>query len=249
MIHKSTSINEVIARVIRNTRIQDNSYILDMMEWIPEAMGYMRTKMELSPKCKPIDIHFHKGRLPCGLVHLEAVVYENTRMRYNTGIAHNMPNKEVTDLFISVIGTEESPNGNAFWKSTINPFTLEESKEKYSVEMDYINTSICDGTVYIYYLSLPLDSNDLPLIPDNENYKEAIYYYCRAKMIGSGYKDSVFSERELIERFENYAARAMAQITYPSIDIMQERINSMVRLIPSQDYWDNMFNVSPEKVY
>jgi len=35
---------EVIARVIGNTRVQDAGYLKDMEEWIPEAMGYMRTK-------------------------------------------------------------------------------------------------------------------------------------------------------------------------------------------------------------
>lgn len=249
MIHTSTSINEVIARVIRNTRIQDNSYIVDMMEWIPEAMGYMRTKMELKPACIPIEINFHKGKLPCGLIHLVAIVHQDKRVRYNTGILHNIPNKEYTGLFLSTIKTQESPNGNNFWQSDINPLTLPESDATYDIEMDYINTSICDGTVYAFYLTQPLDESGLPLIPDNENYKEALYCYCRNRMIGSGYKDNVFSERELLERFELYASRAMAQITYPSVDIIQERLTSMIRFIPPQDYWENMFHVTPEKQY
>jgi hypothetical protein len=165
-------------------------------------------------------------------------------------------------LFVSTINTQnQAPYTGAenhIWKTDIKPaVTLEQVKccdihpsEYYQIEMDYINTSIRDGEVRIHYLSQPLDKDGFPLIPDNENYKEALYYYVRAKMIGCGYKDTVYSERELMERYEMYAARAMGQIKYPSTDIVQSRIDAMVRFIPPQNYWENYFRTDhPERIY
>lgn len=249
MIHKSCSIQEVIGRVIRNTRIQDSSYITDMYEWIPEAMEFMRTKMELSYTFKDVEINFHKGKMPCGLIHIMAIEYNGCRLEYKTGSnnSYRRANTSTTglDLFVSTIKTQDVPDGNYIWKSDIRSVgSLPVGSGSYSIEMDYINTSICDGMVRVHYMSQPLDCDGLPLIPDNANYKEAIYYYVRAKMIGCGYKDNAFSEQELMQRFEIYASRAMGQIRYPSMDLIQKRMDTLMRFIPPEDYWNNFFEGS-----
>ena len=273
MIHTTVSIQEVIARVIRNTRIQDTSYIQDMNEWIPEAMGYMRTRMELKYSWADIEIEFHKGKLPCGLIHIMAVEHNGYRLKYSNTIKHYATGHDMRhnhqgaenqpSVFVSSIYTQNQAPYTGFenhiWKSDLKSFseTIKDAlccdihpTEYYQIEMDYINTSMADTIVRIHYLSQPVDKDGFPLIPDNENYKEALYYYVRAKMIGCGYKDNVFSEEQLLQRFEMYAARAMGQIRYPSTDVMQSRIDSMVRFIPPANYWENYFRTDyPEKIY
>lgn len=262
MIYKSSSIQEVIARVIRNTRVQDSSYLVDMVEWIPEAMGYMRTKQEMKYDYKDVEISFHKGKMPCGLNILQAVEYEGKRLNYRNSVKHyatgsSTPTESnAIPLFVSevTVQNQEEFTGkeNHIWKSdlkSINECSLHE-KHYYQTELDYINTSFADGTVRLHFLGLPVASDGFPLIPDNENYKEALYYYVRAKMIGCGYVDSVFKEQELLQRFEAYAARAMGQIKYPSVDVMESRINTHVRFIPPANYWESFFKTdSPEPMY
>lgn len=261
MIYKSCSINEVIARIIRNTRIQDTSYIQDMIEWIPEAMGYMRTKMELKYEYEDVNIEFHKGKLPCGLISIQAVEWNGCRLPTSNTVKHyatgSVPrSNDSLDLFMSAIHRQDQTDytgpGNYIWKSDLESIMSCDlhSSAYYQVEMDYINTSMCDTRVRIHYLSMPMDSNGLPLIPDNENYKEALYYYVRAKMIGTGYKDIAFNEIDLMQRFEMYAARAMGQIRYPSTDMMENRITTLTRFIPPAYYWDNFFNTGEnEPIY
>lgn len=272
MIYSSVSIKNIIARVIRNTRIQDSSYIQDMTEWIPEAMGYMRTNFELSYRWKDVEINFHKGILPCGLIHVEAVEYNgqrlktsNTSKHYATG--HDLrydPDADNTEaqLFISTIGIDSLEDygqpGNFLYKSDIKPFQTSltgvnscdiSPSNFYKIEMNCITTSMADATIRVHYKAQPMDSEGFPLIPDNENYKEALYYYVRAKMIGCGYHDTAFKEQELMQRFEGYAARAIGEIKYPSPDIMQSRIDTLVRFIPPANYWENYFRTdSPEQI-
>lgn len=219
MIYQSVSIQPVIARVIRNTKIQDTTYIMDMDEWIPEAMGLMHTRTTLSSKGPvPVEIVFHKGKLPCDLYHLVAVRYCGKRL-----VEGNSINKMVKDT------------------GTI-PY--------YNIEMGFITTSFQDGSADIFYAAQPVDIDGLPLIPDNEDYKEALAYYCRAKMVGCGYKDPVFSEQVLMERFEKHAARAIGAIRYPSVDSMEQKVTTMVNFIPPQNYFDNFFRVdADEPVY
>lgn len=263
MIYKSCSIDQVIARIIRNTRIQDSSYIADFNEWIPEAMGYMQVNRDLSPKFEDVNIVFHKGKLPCDLEYIEAVEYNgirlgtsNTVKNYATG--HDLrstssSNLLDTPLFKSII--EATPNqtyydeNNLMYKSDIQPVTNNLNQQTcnpqptnyYGVELDYLLTSFSDGKVRLHYMARPSDENGLPLIPDNENYKEAIYNYVRAKMIGTGYKDTVYNERELMERFEIYARRAINEITYMSPDQVEQQLKTQVRFIPPANYWENFF--------
>lgn len=272
MLYKSCSIDEVIARVIRNTRVQDSSYITDMQEWIPEAMGFMQTKFDLKPAYADVSVVYHKGKLPCDLEWVEAVEYEgrrigtsNTVKNYMTG--HNIQDKGNTDiintpLFISTI--QATPNQtyfdetNLIWKSDAEPLVNNlnvpnscdvQPSVFYDIEMDYITTSFADGTVRLHYMARPSDENGLPLIPDNQNYKEALYYYTRAKMVGAGYRDPVYQERELMERFETYARRAINEITYPTPDDKEQQLKTQVRFIPPANYWSNFFRTDNHEKY
>jgi hypothetical protein len=264
MLYKSCSINEVIARLIRNTRIQDSSYIADFNEWIPEAMGFMRTKFVLKSVYQDVPIVFHKGKLPCDLEQLDAVEYNgrrlpvsNTVKNYRTG--HNLSNGidnniNDTELFTSII--QSTPNqtyydeNNLMFSSDIQPTTdnlnVEEDCEAqptdwYGIESNYITTSFVDGTVRLHYMARPSDENGLPLIPDNEDYKQALYYYVRAMMIGAGFDDRAFKYEQCMQHFETHARRAINQISYPTPDQREQLLKTAVRFIPPQNYWENFF--------
>jgi hypothetical protein len=89
----------------------------------------------------------------------------------------------------------------------------------------------------------------LPLIPDNQNYKEALYLYVRAKMIGSGYQDKVYQEQTLMQRFETIGRRAINEITYPTPDEKEQQVKTQVRFIPPDNYWENFFRVDSHETF
>lgn len=255
MIYTSCSIEEVIGRIIRNTRVQDTSYIADMHEWIPEAMDLMHTKQQYSPAYEDVTIKFHKGKLPCGMVYIKAVEYCGTRLPYGnssrditTGQRPQF-NPELPS-FISKVTKVETPSGNYIYSSTLEEVKNlpENSYEYYQTELNHILTSFADGMVRIHFEKTPTDSKGLPLIPDNANYKEAIYWYNRAKMVGAGYPDKVFSYQYCNDMFEMHAARAVAEIDYPSLDQMEQRVNVRASLIMPENYFSEFFRVTgPEQ--
>src|ERR1700743_1025185 len=79
-------IQEVMARVIRWTRVNDTSYIADMDEWLAEGMGLMQTKFTLVPLIQDIVINFHKGQLPRGIEFVEAIALNGRRLKKMNGI-------------------------------------------------------------------------------------------------------------------------------------------------------------------
>jgi len=271
MIYQAVSIEEVISKVVRDTRVQDSSYISDMIEWIPEAMSLLQTPQPLSRKYKDVDVVFHKGKLPCGLIVLDAVEYKGQRLNLSSTIknyltGHRINDKQPDDIvnvntFSSVIKTV--PNDTVFtqedimWSSDLVPSTSLEvvapcdvsPTDWYAIELGWLTTSFADGKVRLHYRSQPLDENGLPLIPDNQNYKEALYLYVRAKMIGAGYKDPVYQEHILMDRFETIGRRAINEITYPTPDEKEQQVKTQVRFIPPDNYWENFFRVDSHETF
>lgn len=263
-MYKSCSIDIVISRIIRNTRIQDSSYLADFKEWIPEAIGYMQIGRDLSPKTAKIPVVFHKGKLPCDLEYIEAVEYNGQRLGTTDSVknyasGHNLGNGTNNptgiELFTSIIQAQPNQTyfdeNNLMYKSDIVLDTKQTAVSDcgiqptnfYALELDYLLTSFPDGEVILHYMARPSDANGLPLIPDYEDYKEALYYYVRAKMIGAGYKDTVYNERELMDRFEMHARRAINAITYQTPDEVEQHLKTFVRFIPPANYWENFFRV------
>jgi hypothetical protein len=266
MVYKQTKIDEVISRIIRNTRLQDSSYIDDFNEWIPEAMAQLQTSFTLSYAVKTIPIKFHKGRLPCdmALEELLAVEYNGTRLPYSSTVknpttGHNLsnvngsadPNTTFQSVIVADSNNTEVNQNNIMWSSTAEPTTSLTAvlgcdvhpTHWYATEPGWLVTSIADGCVTLHYKGIPLDDNGLPYIPDNENYKEAIYLYVRAKMIGAGYNDKVYKEDQLMQRFEVIGKRAINEITYPTPDMKEQQLKTQVRFIPPANYYDNFFRV------
>ena len=272
MVYNSVSIQEVIARIVRNTRIQDSSYIQDMNEWIPEAMGYMKTQFNLSLRFADVPINFHKWRMPCDQKYIEAVEYNGCRLNYSstvkapqTGGAGNYQGVAPTTMMgaISPITKEVVENNEVTMHETeFTNYTkfCTEYKEVckcpmhatawYQTELDYLVTSFSDGVVRIHYRGIPVDKDGLPLIPDNQNYKEALYWYVRSKMYGAGYEEKQYQETDMMQRFEMYAARAIGEITYPTPDMKEQQLKTQVRFIPAANYYENFFRVdNNEKNY
>lgn len=268
-------IQEVMARVIRLTRVQDNSYIIDMREWIAEAMGIMKTRFSLIPKHEDIVINFHKGKLPRDCDTLEAVEIGGHRLKKYNGVveSHNLSGHH-SDLEGSRNGTtngfqflpqffdappQQNPQENSvfFTQDNINVNRLPEHHEHWYNEdvIGYITTSMKTGRLRVHYDAMPVDQDGYPLVPDNENFKQAIYYYCRAAMIGAGFEDKIFNYDKIMSPnpkgyFWLFAERAIGEMIYPDVNTMEYKLNNLRRLIPDENYFDKFFGTpEPEMKY
>ena len=269
MIYGTTSIDEVIGRVIRNTRIQDSSYLLDMVEWIPEAMAQMKTKVTLVTKFEDVRVNFHVGKLPCGLDHITAVEWKGMRIpeaqgaRTAAGEAHGRHEASKVDdqlgfktVPLQYVGTADDVDDVSFYGNDLVSTSPEDCgrfplhKEAwYRIELGHLQFSVPDTVVRVWYRCIPLDENGFPLIPDEENYKQALYFYTREMMVGAGYEDKAYNINQLHEKFELYAGRAINNIRYPSVDSMDLKVNRMTRLIPNANYFDSFFNDNSKEKY
>jgi hypothetical protein len=266
MVTSWTSVEEVIARVASGMGGNlPGQALSDMVDWIGEAMGQLKTKYQLVTKSTPscgvageIRTENHIAPLPCGMVELVAVEDEYGR-RMGTGsdmidITSQSARyyKGLEDSNSDARPTTFNPNTKSYgdgeaipWdgsdiEETINPNV----KHYYKVQGNKIQTSGPSMFVKLHYLAIPTDKKGYPLVPDEDNYKYALEWYILMRLIGAGYPHPLWKgERGYLQcesRFEKYAARAIANITYPTVDQMEKFRRSWAeRLIFPYNYWED----------
>lgn len=254
MIYQSVPIDDVIGRIVRNTRVQDTAYITDMFEWIPEAMEMMQTRQQEQGAFAKVKIQFHKGKLPCGLTSIDAVEYRGRRIHYGNSVKNirqpqirHEPERSIPQTWTSEVIKYSAPNAdqaNLYFGIMRKVMDLPlHDHHYYEIEYGTILTDLPDCEITVYYRRIPLDEKGLPLIPDNSNYKEALYWWVRSRMIGAGFDDSVVKMGECDLKFEHFSGRAVAEIDYPSPDQMEGKLHVFARLIPPEGYYEHFFRV------
>lgn len=273
MILQWTTMGNIIARIDRNMGGNLPGAFIGMIpEWIDEAMLQLQTKWELektSTPCKdcpePVVTKQHVANLPCGMSVLLAVEDEyGRRMRYGTDqldftrqSARVYPNSgantiRATNFQMDVSksagwspSTENATEGAIPWDgSDIQPFNDSGRGFYYQIQGNKIQTSEESMFIRIHYLKVPTDEKGLPLIPENENYKQALFYYVMKQLIAAGVKHPIWSGQNgytfLDDQFEKFAGRAIAEITYPSVDRMESiRVAWAERIIFPYSMWED----------
>lgn len=248
------SIKTVIAKVIRDTRLADASYADDMLEWIPSAMSELETSWTLVPGSELINIRFHKGVWPCGAETLTSVTFNGQRMEYaNPDYDINYAKLAIVQSDNASVFLSKNPQGsvipniessdianNAYNQTGLIPLpTMPLSGYWYRDLPDAIETNLMNGVIRANFQGVPLDKEGYPLVPDNANYINALYYNCRMKLIEAGYPDTVFKWQEVMQLWEKYAGRALGEIRYPTVDRMESMMRTLTRLIPPTNYYEN----------
>jgi len=207
----------------------------------------------------------HMHPLPCGFQGLDAVEDENGRVipeggditdlrrpttQQHRGLAEG--NSEVRPTVFNVNPLQhQTQDGTPTTKpgSTIPLYGTDLEKmqsipsefQYYKISGNYIQTSFEEGFIKLHYWTIPVCSEGYPLIPDNENFKQAIYWYVLSMLIGAGYQHKVFSFDQAFEYWEKYANRAVNEVSYPSISSMHRLAKSSVRLIPPINFYEDFF--------
>lgn len=265
MIYKTVSVREVIARIIRNTgKNLPSELIEDMLEWIPEGIRKLQTKYTLETKFCEMEIRGHAAPLPPDLINLVAVEYEGLRLREG-GDVRNLAAENPLNLY-----RENEPDvyqTDTTQHRDYDPETYPDNDyvtqyrgedlvrvrpddyiyEYYKIQLNCIQTSFDCGTITVHYRALPTCNDGYPLIPDNENYKTALYWYVLSMMLGAGYTHKVFNYVFANAEWEKYARRAINEITYPTIDTMEKWYRAGTRLVPPEHFYED-FRIGSEQI-
>ena len=161
--------------------------------------------------------------------------------------------------FYSILGVRMSDSHIAF-RATTDIYHLSDDKEPadnyrdltYKLQGNYIFTSIEEGEIEISYLSIPVDDEGLPMIPDNVKYINALELYIKKRLFTILFDQQKLHQSVLQNVQQEYAwavGQAQNDLIKPSIDEMESISNMWNQLIWSVTDHRNGFRDSGNKEY
>jgi hypothetical protein len=115
----------------------------------------------------------------------------------------------------------------------------------YVISGNYIKTNLRTGYLMVSYQAVPVDSEGYPMIPDDESFEEAIYWYINMKLTYPEWKmgrvrDAVYYDAKSSWNF--YRKQAYAQALMPNVDQLESIKNAWLRLVPEIDEHSTFFS-------
>jgi hypothetical protein len=228
MVQKFISVNYAIRKIINNLGINDKEVALDdYIEWIGEALQYIGSYYQYCEKPAIIEIEDYKGELPCDFCKLISIKngYDNLRNNFNKQLIGN--NTQVLNK-------------------------AKHSERDYNLNGDVITVSFRKGTLHIQYLAIPLDSDGLPMIPDDINYLDAMVWKCAYQLSIRGYtfKSAQLNNFQWVEaKWNRYCLQARTSLNSPDLDALERIKNIVVRFKPDLNAYYNDFKNLGKQTY
>ena len=116
----------------------------------------------------------------------------------------------------------------------------------YVIKPGYIKTNVRDGYLMMAYQAVPTDNEGYPIIPDNQSYIEAIYWYINMKLLYPEWRqgrirDEVYYDTRRSWNF--YCKQAYGNAMMPNGTEQMETIkNAWLRLVPEINEQDTFFS-------
>lgn len=203
MVYNYTSSNRVIAKILRDTGINGNDYINDIIEWIGEALDFIGTQRQLVGKTRIIKTSSFRAPIPSDLYSLESI-------RYASGNYNNSPS--IDDFKYDLEESDADYNSSFYNKQKSNQSGLNNG---YIIDGNYIKTDLEESWIAITYWAFPLDNEGFPLIPDMVEFTEAITWYVMQKILLSGVNHPVINYELAHNQWLKYCTQARNQANMP----------------------------------
>jgi hypothetical protein len=124
--------------------------------------------------------------------------------------------------------TEHTNNGRSM-------FANEDKKVAYDIKPGWIVVNRKEGKLKIAYAAIPTDEDGMPLIPDNQAYSEAIYWYIVMKMKYPEYLNGTIRQEvyyDMRRSWSFYCKQAYAEAMMPTTGELESIKNIWTKLYP-----------------
>lgn len=105
----------------------------------------------------------------------------------------------------------------------------------YLITPNYIKTNVETGYVMLAYQAIPTDAEGYPMIPDNQSFLDALYWYINMKLMYPDWRegrvrDAVYADAK--RSWNYYSKQAYGDALMPNKDQMESIKNTWLRVVP-----------------
>ena len=241
MIFRWTSAKPVIAKLYRDLNLQDESRLIDITEWIFESMEFIGSFNQLITETKDLTVTNHQAPLPCNFYQMIQIMYNGAPLQHTTD---SFTNSLICCGQQDETSTDPITQGKLDDLATSSTGTQGPCLGTYSLLPSWIRTSFKEGNICISYTAVPIDEDNLPLIPDDVSFKQAVVDYVTMMLyhpewIAGRIPDNRY--KDLVASWEHRCMQARGHANMPSLDQMEAIKNMWVRLLPTINQHSNFF--------
>lgn len=259
---KYTSIKSVLYDLSLDMKEEDYDE-LRFTEWVTQAYRSFNLAQKYETKTALCTVVEHKTNVPSTAMHINQIAYKASLdevdvedIRRDLGLSL----EDETGIYFADSTLAErafnqmQQNGWRAMRSTTSTFSptyfstgetsCADCGEEYSISPSgCITTSFRNGYVLISYLALATDEDGLPLIPDHEDLKSALYHYVMYRYWQS--KQLTQEVKYWVEwhltRYALLKQKSRADITQPDLAGMENLKDMTNRLVPRAYRYDQFF--------
>lgn len=238
MIAGKISYKFILEKLYRDLGLNEEIAEYDVIEWINEALLFIGAFGQLDSSTKILEIDNHRACLPNGFYKLQEITFNGAVMYWAGNTMINnwcCPEAQIPTCndIDSVVGGSQC--GNTFY-----------------IDNYILHTSVSEGRIPITFLTIGVDDDGFPLVPDDVYYFEACKMYV-TKMIDwqmwrkGRIPDKVQQDSEARWNFYVQAARGAANM--PNAMQLENLKNRLIRLIPQQYAYSQLFRGGQEQKF
>jgi hypothetical protein len=173
---KYKSIKALLSRLLINPMMNGINET-DVAMYVGDAIRLIEAPMAYDTYVEEIEICNHRGELPCNIVYIQQCqLAMNAKLPAQPGSTYTAhggawsPMRYATDHFQTSLHDDSS---NDLRQKRIH-FSELDYDNTYSVQHDFIYTSVREGVVRMSYKGIAIDAEGFPMIPDNVKVEKAI---------------------------------------------------------------------------
>lgn len=257
----------IVAKVIADLDLrEDQIRITDIREWIMEGVLKIGAVQQYDNKTAILPVIGHQAALPCDLYKLGQVAFSTQNcggwmpMRKSTssfGVDHDKccgrrrPKMFVKDVaMLPLVKNMFNLTTDREALDKLNEDTRFSNDLQYTTKPGFINTNVPMGFVKIQYYAIYTDEDSMPMIPDLESYKEAIYWYVTMKLMYPKKLKGEISQGDYYDirnSYNFYRKQAYAEAMMPGVDDVESIKNDWNKLYPEIDDHSLFFSTTGEE--
>ena len=221
-----TSLKEVASRLTRHPLMIDLTFEA-IIQYTIDFIGTLGLPPIYLDKVVTVDIDNYRASLPCDLVAIRQVKDSK----------NNISLRATTDTFHLLHEENDS---------------IKRQEGTFKTQGNIIYTSFKKGSIDIAYRAIPVDTEGLPLIPDNSIFLKTLELYIKKEWFTILFDMNKISPAVLQNIQQEYAwkvGQLNTEFTLPSISEMEVISNMMSQLIPKTNEFRKGFKSLGNREY
>ena len=269
IVNRMISSKSVIAKVIADLDLKEPDIrITDIKEYILEAILKIGAIQQYDHKVVILPIVNHQAALPCDLYKLGQVAFSFQNdggwlpMRKTTSSFGIFQDRGCGKPCMLIHDTELIPLVKNMFNLTSDTEALQKLNEDTSLRQTlsnelqnmtkpgFIMTNIPEGLVKVSYYAIFTDEEAMPMIPDIESYKEAIFWYVTMKLMYPKKLKGQISQGDYYDirnSYNFYRKQAYAEAMMPGTDEIESIKNTWNKLYTEFDDHDTFFSTTGDE--